>query len=84
MCGSLSPVTGGAYDARMSEQDPATNGQAHANSSPQTAEVNAEEPSVFERLLAIGAILLGVGVIIMGLDMATGGRLLGFTTQQEE
>ena len=80
MCGSLSPVTGGAYDARMSEQPPDTNHQAPAPQAPAP-----EEPSAFERLLAIGAILLGIGVIIMGLDMATGGRLLGFaTTQQEE
>ena len=61
----------------MSEQ-PETNHQAPAPQAP-----TPEEPSAFERLLAIGAILLGVGVIIMGLDMATGGRLLGFASQEE-
>lgn len=64
----------------MSEQ-PETNGQAPAATPHAPA---GEEPSAFERLLAIGAILLGVGVIIMGLDMATGGRLLGFASQPEE
>ena len=61
----------------MSET-PETNHQAPAPQAPAP-----EEPSAFERLLAIGAILLGVGVIIMGLDMATGGRLLGFASQEE-
>lgn len=63
----------------MSEQ-PETNGHAPA---PPPAAPAPEEPSGFERLLAIGAILLGVGVIIMGIDMATGGRLLGFAQQEE-
>ena len=69
----------------MSEQPQDNHQQAStANSSPQTAQVNADEPTGFDRLLAAVCIIIGVGVIILGLDALTGGRVLGFADQQQE
>lgn len=66
----------------MSEQpETSTNGQAPAAARPYATD---EKPSRFEQLLAVAAILIGFGVIILGLDTMTGGRLLGFVTEQEE
>ena len=73
----------GAYDAGMSEQpDTSVNGQAP----PAALAAPSEQASGFEMVLAVAAILIGFGVIILGLDTMTGGRLLGFVTapQQEE
>ena len=67
----------------MSEQpDTSTNGQAPAAA----PAAPLEEATTWEMALAVAAILVGIGVIILGLDTMTGGRLLGFATapQQEE
>lgn len=48
------------------------------------AVADPEEPTAGEKLLAVFAIVLGVAVIVMGLDMVTGGRVLGFTIPPQE
>ena len=43
-----------------------------------------EEVTAGEKLMAVFAIVLGAAVIIMGLDMVTGGRVLGFAMPPQE
>lgn len=71
----------GAYDALMSES-PEVNGTAPAPPAPAMAE--PEEVTTGEKLMSVLAIMLGAAVIIMGLDMLTGGRVLGFAIPPAE